>query len=146
MKNYFLSLLAFGLLMACGTTEKQVPIEEIPAEEAMSYRVDSTGFDMPLEVVAASSPLEGASNFRKPFYAAIASGKIYRSDALHELTASDIAYLDSLGIKTVIDLRGDHELVESPDKEIPSVVHKLHFPIGRDMEGRENLPYTFLPP
>lgn len=43
-------------------------------------------------------------------------GKIYRSDALHELSDRDLDLFRSLGIGTVCDLRSDHELEESPDR------------------------------
>jgi protein-tyrosine phosphatase len=63
--------------------------------------------------------LEGALNFRDlGGYTAhggtTALGKLYRSDALSDLTDRDVAALLDLGLRTVVDLRHDRELVESP--------------------------------
>ncbi len=40
-------------------------------------------------------------------------GRLFRSDALHELTAADVARLRELGLRTVIDLRTERELARS---------------------------------
>lgn len=142
MKYFFISLFLLGMMIACDAPEKapeQTQTELEMAEAPQLYRVDSTGFDLPLRAVDAHSPLEGASNFRKPFFTALVEGKIYRSDALHELTETDVAYLDSLGIKTVVDLRNEEEIETYPDRVIPSVVNRLHFPVGKDQNRKVNL-------
>jgi protein-tyrosine phosphatase len=61
-------------------------------------------------------PLEGSSNFRdlggypgsngRP----TRWGRLFRSDALHELTAGDVGHLHALGLRTVVDLRTEREL------------------------------------
>lgn len=76
------------------------------------------------EVVAAASgagqpvrllPLQGSYNFRDlGGYPTVDGrstrwGRIFRSDALHELTPVDQAHLDRLGLVTVVDLRGPEE-------------------------------------
>ncbi|MGI8331013.1 tyrosine-protein phosphatase [Actinomadura scrupuli] len=58
--------------------------------------------------------LEGCANFRDVGgYPAdgghIAWRRLFRSDALHELTPADVARLTDLGLTTVIDLRSDFE-------------------------------------
>jgi protein-tyrosine phosphatase len=58
--------------------------------------------------------LEGCANFRDVGgYPAdgghIAWRRVFRSDALHELTSADVARLAELGLTTVIDLRSDFE-------------------------------------
>jgi protein-tyrosine phosphatase len=63
--------------------------------------------------------LDGALNFRDlGGYAAAggmtARGKVFRSDALSELTERDVAVLLDLGLNTVVDLRHERELVASP--------------------------------
>ena len=63
--------------------------------------------------------LEGALNFRdlggyQASGGTTARGKLYRSDALSELTARDMSVLSDLGLQTVVDLRHERELVESP--------------------------------
>ena len=61
--------------------------------------------------------LEGCLNFRElGGYAAgdgrvVRRGRLYRSDALHLVTPSDVAVLrDELGIRTIVDLRSSEEL------------------------------------
>jgi len=71
--------------------------------------------DTPLRLV----PLEGSFNFRdlggypgrdgRP----TRWGRLFRSDALHELTPADVALLGELGLRTVIDLRTERELHRS---------------------------------
>lgn len=68
--------------------------------------------------------LEGCSNFRdiggylSHENKTVKYGKIYRSDALNALTDKDILTLESLGIKTIIDYRGEKERVGKEDVEI----------------------------
>jgi hypothetical protein len=63
--------------------------------------------------------LEGSFNFRDlGGYPArdgrtVRWGRLYRSDALHELTPADVAVLRRLGLRTVIDLRTERELARS---------------------------------
>ncbi len=60
--------------------------------------------------------LEGAFNFRDlggyPCEGGrrVVSGVLFRSDALHHLTAADIGAMAALGIRTVIDLRAPDEI------------------------------------
>jgi len=64
-------------------------------------------------------PLRGSFNFRDlggyPGRGGRTTrwGRLYRSDALHELTGDDVAVLRRLGLRTVIDLRTDRELDRS---------------------------------
>jgi protein-tyrosine phosphatase len=63
--------------------------------------------------------LEGALNFRDlggyPARGGTTTlGKLYRSDALSDLTEQDTARLLDLGLSTVVDLRHEQELVDSP--------------------------------
>ena len=63
--------------------------------------------------------LEGSFNFRDlggyPTVdgRSVRWGRLFRSDALHELTAADVARLRELGLRTVIDLRTERELARS---------------------------------
>jgi hypothetical protein len=63
--------------------------------------------------------LEGSFNFRDlGGYATgdgrtVRWGRLYRSDALHELTPADVAHLRALGLRTVVDLRTERELDRS---------------------------------
>jgi protein-tyrosine phosphatase len=63
--------------------------------------------------------LIGAHNFRDlgGYRTAAGSttrfGRLFRSDTLHELTVSDVAILDQLGLRTIIDLRTEKEAARS---------------------------------
>lgn len=64
-------------------------------------------------------PVDGTYNFRTTGgYAAgertVRDGKLFRSDALHQLTDGGRASMAELGIATVIDLRDPSELASSP--------------------------------
>ena len=80
--------------------------------------------------------LEGAYNFRDlGGYPAIDGrrtkwGRIYRSDSLTRLTASDQAILKQIGIKLVCDLRAPAEVKKRPDR-LPEdgAIEYLNFPI-----------------
>ncbi len=64
-------------------------------------------------------PLQGSFNFRDlggyPGHDGRHTrwGRLFRSDALHELTAGDVALLRELGLRTVVDLRTERELHRS---------------------------------
>lgn len=65
-------------------------------------------------------PLTGAFNFRDlgGYVAAdgqvVRWGRVYRADALHALTADDLAAIDRIGLRTVIDLRSHTEVTAAP--------------------------------
>jgi len=89
------------------------------------------------EVIVAERflPLEGAVNFRDlGGYETSAGkhvrwGKLFRTDALHEITQSDQDYLTAMGLKLVCDLRSLEEFEQSPDL-LPEGVEQLHLPIN----------------
>jgi hypothetical protein len=64
-------------------------------------------------------PLEGSFNFRDlGGYPGLDGrhtrwGRLFRADALHELTGDDVAWLRNLGLRTVVDLRTERELHRS---------------------------------
>lgn len=86
--------------------------------------------------IPVSHPYEGLENFR-PFTkpskrsAALAPRTVYRSDAFHGLSASDVAKLEKAGIKAIIDLRSDAEIKAEPNAPIKGVF-QYHYPIGTD--------------
>ncbi|MFJ4029048.1 tyrosine-protein phosphatase [Paenarthrobacter sp. NPDC089989] len=98
---------------------------------------------------SANGPLqiEGTYNFRSTGgYLAgprtIRPGKLFRSDGLHGLTDAGRAQLLGLGIRHVIDLRDESELVASPSRldALPIEVH--HNPIfdaGKVPGGAESI-------
>ncbi|WP_431279159.1 tyrosine-protein phosphatase [Leifsonia poae] len=78
-------------------------------------------------------PVEGTYNFRetdgyRAGAGAVRSGKLYRSDALHALTPSGRRAVEELGIRRVIDLRSDEEVVAGPSL-LPDEAVIVHSPI-----------------
>ncbi len=57
-------------------------------------------------------------------------GKAFRCDRLSDLSTNDHATLDSLNIKTVIDLRYEREVVEHPSALWGAVTNHLEIPMG----------------
>jgi protein-tyrosine phosphatase len=78
--------------------------------------------------------LEGAPNFRDLGGYPSANGKqtvwrkIFRSQTLAHLTDSDTAKIKELGIRTVIDFRGDDEVQREPSR-LPESVNIIRLPI-----------------
>jgi len=60
------------------------------------------------------------------------TGSIVRADSVHQLSQDGWQALVDHGIRTVIDLRGDHEREDDPPAELP--VHVVHVPF---MEASE---------
>jgi len=60
------------------------------------------------------------------------TGSIVRADSVHQLSQDGWQALVEHGIRTVIDLRGDHEREDDPPAELP--VHVVHVPF---MEASE---------
>ncbi len=75
-----------------------------------------------LEIAERKLPLEGPRNFRDlggyPTHDGrrVRWGQVFRADSLAELTNADITYLERLGLTRVIDLRGDGEVSERPNR------------------------------
>ena len=75
-----------------------------------------------IEIAERKLPLEGPRNFRDlggyPTEGGrrVRWGQIFRADSLAELTDADIGYLERLGLARVIDLRGDSEVSERPNR------------------------------
>jgi hypothetical protein len=63
-------------------------------------------------------------------------GRLFRSDTLHELTASDVEVLRSLGLATIVDLRTSRELDRTGRGPMASEpVAYRHLSLIRDGEG-----------
>ncbi|MEL7162322.1 MAG: tyrosine-protein phosphatase, partial [Bacteroidota bacterium] len=107
---------------------------------------DSLGIELPNNATGYSvePTLEGAPNFRS-FNVTTGDGprlrpnRIFRSDALHELTNKDLGTLNRLGVRTVIDFRHQLELDEDPDRLPRSVQNYLNPAITRNTDGAEEL-------
>jgi protein-tyrosine phosphatase len=85
--------------------------------------------------------LEGASNLRdlggligsggRP----VRPGRIFRSDYIHLLSAADEAELvGRLGIRTVVDLRSEVEVAETPGAWVDQGIELLHTPLRIDLD------------
>lgn len=62
-----------------------------------------------------------------------AYGRVVRADSVRQLTAGGWDALVAYGIRTVVDLRGDHERLEDPPGELPVEVVRVPF-----MEANED--------
>jgi protein-tyrosine phosphatase len=84
-------------------------------------RTDAGCHDAPGGIEQRWVPFEGVVNCRDLGGYLTASGgrthwrRIFRSDALHRLTADDLVTYERLGIRTVFDLRTDAERERDPD-------------------------------
>jgi protein-tyrosine phosphatase len=86
-------------------------------------------------------PLEGAKNFRDLGGYRSADGRyvrwglVYRSGYLADLTKSDYAYLNTLGIRLVCDVRAEGERLRSPTQWTGRPPEFLSVPIGPNRDG-----------
>ncbi|MDF1568165.1 MAG: tyrosine-protein phosphatase [Spirochaetaceae bacterium] len=89
-------------------------------------------------------PFEGADNCRDLGGYSTRDGRhlkwglLYRSGHLGGLTKEDIAFLNRLKLKKVVDFRGVEERIRKPDR-LPEGVDSVHHPIdvaGTDLEKR----------
>jgi protein-tyrosine phosphatase len=82
-------------------------------------------------------PLEGAANFRDlGGYETgdgrrVRWGRVYRSARLLHLTGADVARIDALGIRTVVDFRQSEDAAAFPDR-LPEGVDYRHMPVFED--------------
>ena len=80
--------------------------------------------------------LEGAVNVRDTggYHSVhgpeVTRGRLFRGDALNQLTSSDVQRLDRLGLRTVIDFRSPGEVLLGGDDRVPYAVEYAHLPVG----------------
>lgn len=96
-------------------------------------------------------PMEGGFNFRDlGGYQTISGksvkwGKVFRSDELNMLTSSDLEYLSSIPLCTIIDFRSESEMKHAPDKKASSVLYTYDLSISpgnlTNRDSLENLDY-----
>lgn len=81
-------------------------------------------------------PMRGGYNFRDLGGLAgaggkrVAWGKFIRADELENLTGDDLAYLESMPLRTIVDFRTESEVQRAPDKVPVSVGTVLHSPVA----------------
>ncbi|MBY4128455.1 tyrosine-protein phosphatase [Rhodococcus fascians] len=86
--------------------------------------------------------LDGAWNFRDlggvrtAGGSRIRPGKLYRASELSALTEIGARTVLDLGIRTVVDLRGDSEIARSGVDRVPDGVQSISMPFRDDTEGR----------
>jgi len=94
-----------------------------------------------LEVAERVLPLEGGRNFRDLGGYRTAGGQsvkwghLYRSGAMHELTAGDYEYLADLDIAVICDFRANSERAEEPTSWAAGPVEQLEWDYEMDTSG-----------
>lgn len=78
-------------------------------------------------------PLAGSFNTRELGGYPVKQGitqfqKFLRSDSLSDLTEQDLTFLENYGVRTIVDLRSDSEVRESPNPSSP-LIQNLHIPL-----------------
>ena len=92
-------------------------------------------------------PLDGQPNFRDlGGYATkdartVRWGVVYRSGELNKLSDRDIAVLEGLGIRTVVDLRSEQEIAAFGEPRLPDGVQAIPIPVASG-----NLVEDIIPP
>lgn len=120
-------------------------IRKTPAEVSIPGQTGRIYFHLkpasgPTRVVSIRRlPLDGAKNFRdlggyRTFDGHyVRWGLVYRSNHLVNLTAKDLKYLNSLGIRLICDVRSDGERARAPDHWVGSTPELLTVPIGSNL-------------
>jgi protein-tyrosine phosphatase len=79
--------------------------------------------------------IEGADNVRDLGGYRAAQGKtvrwdkVLRAGELNKLSPADVSLFEGLGLKTIVDFRGESEKVEAPDVPIATVQNTIYLPI-----------------
>lgn len=126
MKKLILVIVAAALI-ACGGSPGSADQRVLPIEIAAEQREEHRKLAM-----------DGAENFRDLGGYKTVDGKtvkwgmLYRSDSLAELSDQDLAFIQRLGIRQIVDFRTPYEKSEDPDR-IPEGVNYVEREI--DVEG-----------
>ncbi|MEM6843742.1 MAG: tyrosine-protein phosphatase [Bacteroidota bacterium] len=122
--------------------KRQLLYDYDPDSSALSYCQPLEGMELPKNCasILVNHPLSGARNFRVPLFpegseVQVPPSTLYRSDALHNLTSSDVAYLETLGIKTIVDFRYREEIAQDPNQRIGTVKNYINLPISRGLDN-----------
>ena len=80
--------------------------------------------------------LDGAVNvrdiggYRSSYGTDVVRGRLFRADALSQLTVNDVSTLGSLGLRTVIDFRTPGEVLVSGSDRLPPGLAPVSMPVG----------------
>ena len=129
MSRFPLAIFLAVALVACADTHAPRPVP--------------TTLDPSAREAHRLAPMDGADNFRDLGGYRTADGRrvkwgrLYRSDALDELSDADMAYMQTLDIRRVVDFRSDVERHEAPSR-LPATAAVTELPIsvgGADRAG-----------
>jgi protein-tyrosine phosphatase len=122
MRRAPLAILA--VLLACGDSLPPALQRAIPAELPQEVRESQRRLP-----VAGAANLRDLGGYRTRDGHALRWGVLYRSDALADLSEQDVAYLERLRLRRVVDFRSAAERERDPDR-LPNGVTVVWQPIG----------------
>jgi protein-tyrosine phosphatase len=122
MRRAPLAILA--VLLACGDSLPPALERAIPAELPQEVRESQRRLP-----VAGAANLRDLGGYRTRDGHALRWGVLYRSDALADLSEQDVAYLERLRLRRVVDFRSAAERERDPDR-LPNGVTVVWQPIG----------------
>ena len=135
--------------LPAGSPDSPATLVIADLEPDARYYFDLVGPDNTLRVSERRLPLEGSDNFRDLGGLPAADGKrvrwgvFYRADKLSELTPRDLAYLRSLELESVVDLRSEQEIADAPDVlprgAADEPVDYVHLPIYNEAEDTADI-------
>ncbi|MDR1975441.1 MAG: tyrosine-protein phosphatase [Campylobacteraceae bacterium] len=120
-------------LLANGTTAQDLTVVYNPNDTRVYFKYVTDN-----ATITASErllPIEGAYNvrdlggYKTADGKTVKWGKMFRSGDLPQLSAYDIAYLENIGIKSVVDFRSEGERTAAPDTTLATVTDRYEFPI-----------------
>ncbi len=125
------------------TSENSITLDGFKNDQRYYFAVVLNGSEKAV-VSETQIPLQGQPNFRDLGGIVtndghkIRWGMVYRSGDLNKLTASDVSYLGSLHLNTVIDFRSELEVSLAPDK-LPEGVEHMNFAIHDSLLDRQQI-------
>ena len=127
--------------------EHEVLIHDVDRKQRVYFELIFSDHSK-LTVAERFVPLEHAHNFRDLGGYQTRDGKqvrwgrLFRTDALDQLSDSDQAYLTAMGLRLVCDLRHQEECEKHPDL-LPAAVQHLHLPVNTEDWMKEIWPILF---
>ncbi len=125
------------------TSENSITLDGFNSDQRYYFAVVLNGAEISM-VSETQLPFKGQPNFRDLGGIVTADGHkvrwgmIYRSGDLSKLTSSDVTYLGSLHLNTVIDFRSESEVALAPDK-LPEGVQHLNIAIDDSLLDKQQI-------